>query len=121
MYHEATEAVSLSVGVLPRECQISDCDGRYRKGEAFGQGFDSPQVHFGTSHRSDETITKKLAFILKPRDGCQLFFNKIKLFNFNYKVTVLKELYISLLQLAVIHLLRPYSFAPPDFPGYAFF
>ena len=35
--------------------------------------------------------------------------------------SVLKELYVSLLQLAVIHLLRPYSFAPPDFPGYAIF
>ena len=28
MYHEATEAVSLSEGVRRRECQITDYDGR---------------------------------------------------------------------------------------------
>ena len=35
--------------------------------------------------------------------------------------SVLKELYVSLLQLAVIHSLRPCSFASPGSPSYAIF
>ena len=39
------EVSNSRVGVQRRECQISGCDGRYRDGWAFGQGFDSPLVH----------------------------------------------------------------------------
>lgn len=36
---------SLSLGDSWRECQNNDCNGRCRNGRAFGQGFNSPQVH----------------------------------------------------------------------------
>ena len=43
--YEATKVSSLLFGGLWRECQKNDCDGRCLYGRAFGQGFDSPQVH----------------------------------------------------------------------------
>ena len=50
-YHEATNAVSLSMGGRPRECQIIDCARRKSRLRAFGQEFDSPQLH--TLEKSD--------------------------------------------------------------------
>lgn len=54
--YEATETESSLSDVQQRECENDNCDGRCLNGRAFGQGFDSPQVHFKLSDENREFL-----------------------------------------------------------------